>query len=255
MREKATLTFVLLFLVALIVLPLFVVFLLSIVPRWSTAFPTSFSLEWWTAILKPKFMKIVINTLIVSIFSTGLTVGYGILAAYLFAFYEFRGKQLLLVLILSPTYVSGIVIALGLLTAYPYLRNTVWIMVLGHFIIISPVVFRYVLSSMVSIPPILIETSYVLGASPLRTLYSIILPLSKQGIIAGTILSIGMTISELSVSLLLFGPEWVTLSIQIYLERGWGTLGIAGVLSTILICLALLTTFIVNYMDKTHGRN
>lgn len=250
MREKAILVFMLLFLGALIVLPLCVVFLISIVPRWSTAFPTSFSLEWWMAILKPKFMRIIINTIIVSVISTSLTVGYAIVAAYLFVFYEFRGKSLLSALILSPTYVSGVVIALSLLSAYSYLRNTIWMLVLGHFIVISPVVFRYVLSSMVSVPSVLVEASYTLGASPLRTLYNVILPLSKQGILAGTVLSIGMNISELSVSLLLFGANWVTLPIQIYLERGWGTLGVAGVLSTILIIISLLTIFGVMHMER-----
>ena len=101
----------------------------------------------------------------------------------------------------------------------------------------------------------MIEASYALGVPPLRTFYGIILPLSKQGILAGTILSIGMNISELSVSLLLFGADWVTLPIQIYLERGWGTLGVAGVLSTILMGIGLLTVFGVNHMEKTQGKN
>ena len=116
MKEKIALVLVLLFLVILIILPLCVVFLLSIVPRWSTAFPTSFSLEWWSAILKPKFVKVISNTFVVTAVSSVITVGYAIIASYLFAFYDFRGKEILSSLILSPTYVAGVVLALGLLT-------------------------------------------------------------------------------------------------------------------------------------------
>jgi len=246
--RKIVLALVLLFLVIMIILPLFVVFLLSIVPRWSTVFPTSFSLEWWLAILEPKFIKVISNTFLVTVVSTLITVGYGIIAAYLFTFYDFRGKQTLSALILSPTYVAGIVLALGLLTMYPLLRNTFWILMLGHFVVISPIVFRYVLSSMIKIPNNLIEASYSLGSSKANTFWKIILPLSKQGVLAGTVLSIGMNISELSVSLLLYGAEWATIPIQIYLERGWGILGIAGVLSTILILITIVTIFSVYYL-------
>jgi len=247
-KEKIVLALVLLFLIILIILPLCVVFLLSIVPRWSTEFPTSFSLEWWSATFKPKFVKVISNTFIVTFVSTFITVGYAIIASYLFAFYDFRGKEILSNLILSPTYVAGVVLALGLLTMYPLLRNTFWILMLGHFIVISPIAFRYVLSSMIKIPDNLIEASYSLGSSKANTFWRIILPLSKQGILSGTVLSIGMNISELSVSLLLYGAEWTTIPIQIYLERGWGILGIAGVLSTILIFITLATIFCVNYL-------
>ena len=249
-KGKIVSVLVVAFLVAIIVLPLLVVFLLSIVPRWSTAFPTSFSLEWWMAAFKPKILKIVLNTILISLTSTAITVCYGIAAAYLFAFYEFRGKSTLSTLLLSPTYVPGIVIALGLLTMYPFLRNTFWMLSLGHFIVVSPIVFRYILSSMVNIPPSIVEASYSLGCSRIESFRRIILPLSRRGIFSGTILSIGMNVSELSVTLLLFGANWVTLPVQIYLERGWGTLGIAAVLSTILILVALATMMVVDFVGR-----
>lgn len=250
MKEKIVLSLVLAFLVILIILPLCVMFLLSIVPSWSSAFPTSFSAEWWLAILTPKFLKVILNTVLVTVMSTLSTVGYAIIASYLFTFYNFKGREILSALILSPTYVAGVVLALGLLTMYPAIRNTFWILMLGHFVVISPVVFRCVLSSMVKIPANLIEASSSLGSSKENTFWRIILPLSRKGILAGGILSIGMNISELSVSLLLFGADWVTIPIQIYLERGWGILGIASVLSTILIIITLATVFFVNYLGE-----
>jgi len=249
-KNKIILSLVLSFLVVLIILPLCVVFLLSIVPRWSSAFPTSFSAEWWLAILKAKYFKVITNTIIVTAVSTLFTVGYAIIASYLFTFYNFKGREILSALMLSPTYVAGVVLALGLLTMYPAIRNTFWILMLGHFVVISPVVFRCVLSSMEKIPINLTEASSSLGSSKANTFWRIILPLSKQGILAGTVLSIGMNISELSVSLLLFGANWVTIPVQIYLERGWGILGIAGVLSTILIIITLVTVFSVDYLGE-----
>jgi len=251
-KGKIILGLIFVFLLVLIVLPLCVVVLLSIVPRWYTAFPTTFSAEWWLAILKPKYIQVILNTLIITFLSTLLTVGYAIIASYLFVFYDFKGKKTLSTLMLSPMYVAGVVLAFGLLTMYPQLRNTIWIMVMGHFIVISPMVYRCVLSSMKKIPHSLVEASSSLGSSKINTLERIILPLSKQGILAGTILSIGTNISELSVSLLLYGVGMTTIPIQIYLERGWGILGIAGVLSTILTLITLVTVLSVTYIG---GRN
>lgn len=246
MKQKIAMAFILCFLFLLIVLPLCVVFLLSIVRRWSTTFPSSFSLEWWERILEPKYLRVISNTFLVTGVSTFLTVGYGIVSAYLFTFYEFKGKKVLSALILSPTYVAGVVLALGLLTIYPMLRNSFWILMLGHFVIISPIIFKFVYSSMFKISKNLVEASYSLGSSKLYTFRRIVFPLCRKGIISGTVISVGMNISELGVSLLLYGAGWATIPIQIYLERGWGILGVAGVLSTILVVISLLTIFSVN---------
>lgn len=246
MKQKIALAVILCFLFLLIVLPLCVVFLLSIVPRWSTTFPSSFSLEWWMRISEPKYLKVISNTFLVTVVSTFFTIGYGIVSAYLFAFYDFKGKKVLSALILSPTYVAGVVLALGLLTIYPMLRNSFWILTLGHFVLISPIIFKFVYSSMIKISKDLMEASYSLGASKLYAFRRIVLPLSKKGIISGIVISVGMNISELGVSLLLYGAGWATIPIQIYLERGWGILGVAGVLSTVLVIVSLVTIFSVN---------
>lgn len=249
MREKIILSTVILFLTILVVMPLCIVFLISIVPRWSTAFPTSFSGEWWLTLLDFKYVKIILNTLIITATSTLITVGYATVASYLFVFFEFKAKSILLIILLSPMYIAGVVLALGLLTVYSQIRNTFWILVLGHFIVISPIVFKYILSAMEKIPSVMIEASYNLGASRFETFIDVIIPLCKNGILAGTILSLGMNISELSVSLLLYGAGWSTLPIQIYLERSWGVLGIAGVLSTILILITITTMVSLEHLQ------
>lgn len=257
MKKIIILVLVFLFLFLLIVMPLIVVFLLSMVPRWHTAFPTSFSLEWWSKILNPKFLKVLSNTAIITVVSTVITIGYGIIAGYVFTFIKFKGKEVLSILILAPTYIAGVVLALGLLVMYSFLRNTFWILLLGHFLIISPIVFKYISSFMSKIPEELVEASYSLGSSKAYTFWKIILPLSKKGILSALVLSIGMNISELSVSLLLYGPQWATIPIQIYLEREYGILGIAGVLSTILIVITIVAVSLLEFVggDNNGSKN
>jgi len=55
------------------------------------------------------------------------------------------------------------------------------------------------------IDPVLREASATLGASPLRTFFSIVLPLSIEGVIAGAVLSFAHTVGEFGVVLMVGG--------------------------------------------------
>lgn len=249
MRDKIIKMSVLLFLGFLLIMPMGVVFLISIVPRWHTAIPTSFGLDWWILLFsKAKYAKIIFNSIYITLLSTLITVFYAVIASYVFIYCEFRGKGILSLIMLCPSYVSGVVIGLGLLTMYPTIRNTGLILVLGHFMVIIPLVYRSILSSMLKVPSNLIEVSQSLGSTQFNTFRKVILPLISKGIMAGSIISVGMNMSELSVSFFLYGPNWTLIPVQIYLEWWKGSLGVAGALATILALIAIITTYGANYL-------
>jgi len=254
MRKRALPVFIVLFLSVLILLPLSITFLLSVVPVWGQAIPNEFGLIWWKEILRPAYVKAIFNTFIVAGLSSTCIVAYGVIGSYLFSYHDFIGKDFLFSMVLSPTYVSCTVVSLGLIVAYVPLRNTLWMMILGNFVVVSPFVMKYVHSSMSKISKDLIEASYSLGSSKVNTFIKIILPLSKQGILAGIILSIGMCVSALSIMLMLYNPKWITIPIYIYLENTTGTLGIAGVFSTMLIIGTLVTVYLVDYVSEKYAR-
>jgi molybdate transport system permease protein len=65
----------------------------------------------------------------------------------------------------------------------------------------------------------LVEASYTLGASPLRTFFRITLPLAAPGVIAGTVLTFAHALGEFGVVLMVGGNiagETRTLSISIF---------------------------------------
>ena len=252
MKNRALPVFVVSFLSVLILLPLSITFLLSVVPAWGQAIPNEFGLVWWRELLKKAYAKAIFNTFVVAGLSSTCIVIYGVMGSYLFSYYDFIGKDFLFSMILSPTYVSCTVVSLGLIVAYFPLRNTLWMMILGNFVVVSPFVMKYVHSSMNNISKDLIEASYSLGSSKINTFTKIILPLSRQGILAGIILSIGMCVSALSIMLMLYNAEWITIPIYIYLENTTGNLGIAGAFSTILIVITLMTVYLVDYVGEKY---
>jgi len=227
--------------------PLIVVIALSLASRWGyEIIPTDYSLTWWSALLEPKFLTAITNTVIVSGAAVVLAITFGVYVSYLLTFHQFRGKEFLSVLVMSPMYVASIVLALGLLTVFAFLRNTPWILIMGLFLVVTPIAFRPIYAVMQKIDRNLIEAAESLGASRLTILTKIILPLTKSGIIAGAALSLGLSMSELGVVILLFGPSWYTMAVQIYIESQWGVIGIAAAMGTLLIAIASAAIIIVH---------
>ena len=231
----------------IIVFPFSVVVLLSLAPRWGyEVIPTKYSFKWWSMLLEPKFLRAAINTGIVSGVAVALSIAFSIYVSYLLTFHPFRGKEILFLLVMSPMYVASIVIALGLLTMFPFLRNTPWILILGHFLVVVPVAFRSTYAVMGKIDKNLFEAAESLGARPWTVFTRIVLPLTKSGIIAGAALSLGLSMSELGITLLLYGPSWYTLAVQIYIESQWGFIGVAAAMGTVLIVIASAAVLIVH---------
>jgi len=227
--------------------PLTVVILLGLAKRWGyEAIPTEYSSTWWSMLLEPKFLRAIVNTIIVSGAAIAISVAFGIYVSYVLTFHQFRGKEFLSILVMSPMYVASIVLALGLLAAFPYLRNTPWILVMGVSLVVIPIAFRPIYAVMQKIDRNLIEAAESLGASRFNILTNIILPLTKSGIIASAALTLGLSMSELGVVILLFGPSWYTMAVQIYIESQWGVIGIAAAMGTLLILIASAAIIIVH---------
>ncbi len=230
-----------------ILFPLAVVVMLGLAPRWGyEIIPTDYSLAWWSMLLEPKFLRAIVNTVTVSTAAVVLSIVFGIYVSYILTFYQFRGREFLSVLVMSPMYVASIVIALGLLTVFVSLRNTPWILIMGLFIVVIPIAFRPIYAVMQKIDRNLIEAAESLGASRFTILFKIILPLTKSGIIAGAALTLGLSMSEIGVVILLYGPSWYTMAVQIYIESQWGVIGIAAAMGTLLIFIASAAIVIVH---------
>jgi len=224
-----------------IFIPLAVVIVLSLAPRWGyEIIPSEYSLVWWSMLLEPKFLRAMVNTVIVSGSAVSLAIVFGVYVSYILTFHEFKGKGALSLLVMSPMYVASIVLALGLIAVFPTLRNTPWIMIIGLSLVVIPIAFRPIYSVMGKIDRNLVEAAESLGASRLAILFKIILPLTKSGIIAGAALALGLSMSELGVVILLFGPSWYTMAVQIYIESQWGIIGVAAAMGTLLIVIATL---------------
>jgi len=170
--------------------------------------------------------------------STILTLLVGLPAAYLFARYRFPGRRLLNILIVLPFMLPTVVAAAGfnallgpsgwqnllsmqvLHLAQPpiQMQNTLSIILLAHVFYNTPVIIRVMGSAWAQLDTRTEQAARVLGASPGRVLREITLPLLKPSVFSAALLVFLFNFSSFGVVLLLGGPKFATLEVEIYLQ-------------------------------------
>ncbi len=211
---------------------------------------------------KPYFGRVLWFTTWQALASTGLTLGLGLPAAYVFARYDFPGKSLLRALTTIPFVMPTVVVAAafttllgpqGLLNGWlsaafnlaapPIdLLYTIWIILLAHAFYNATVVVRIVGGFWANLDPRLGEAAAVLGANRWRNLREVTLPLLLPAIIAASLLVFLFCFTSFGVILILGGPRFATLEVEIYRQAvNLFNLPLAAALSLI----QLLLTFLV----------
>lgn len=147
----------------------------------------SFSFDAYLAILTdPEKVRFFINSYVVSLSVTALTLVVAILAAYAFSRFEFRFKRPLNMIIVSVQAVPpitllipyfGLVVTLGLYNTYPGLILTYMVFTLPYAIIMMTGYFN-------TLPRELDEAVRVDGAGSMTALWRILVPIAVPGIVS-----------------------------------------------------------------------
>ena len=140
-----------------------------------------------------------------------LGVAYGVAA---------RGSPGLDLLGLLPLMVSPVAVGLGYLLAYPGLRGSLLLLLGAYALLAYPLLARALLPALRSLPPSLLEAARVLGATPLRAFFRVELPLLLPALASGSALALSALLGEFGASLVLWRPEWTTLTLAIYERLG-----------------------------------
>ncbi|MCI2956262.1 carbohydrate ABC transporter permease [Agromyces atrinae] len=153
-------------------------------PRLATE---SFSFDAYVSILTdPEKVRFFINSYVVSLSVTALTLVVAILAAYAFSRFEFRFKRPLNMIIVSVQAVPpitllipyfGLMVTLGLYNTYPGLILTYMVFTLPYAIIMMTGYFN-------TLPRELDEAVRVDGAGSMTALWRVLVPIAVPGIVS-----------------------------------------------------------------------
>ena len=211
--------------------------------------PTTLVLDHYRALFQERdFWVPIRNSLVVAGATTLICVTVGGLCAYALARLRFRGKAPLLGLILAVSVFPqiSVVSPLYLLLRRLHLINTYPGLILPYLTFAMPLTVWLLVGFFKQLPAELEEAAMVDGASRLRALREVILPLALPGLAATAILTFVYSWNEFLFALsFTLGPERQTVPVAIALFRGqyqvpWGQILAAAIVATAPVAVLVL---------------
>jgi ABC-type glycerol-3-phosphate transport system permease component len=211
--------------------------------------PTRLVLEHYRALfIERNFWVPIRNSLIVAGSTTAFCVTVGGLCAYALARLRFQGKAPLLGLILAVSVFPqiSVISPLYLLLRRLHLINTYPGLILPYLTFAMPLTVWLLVGFFRQLPAELEEAAMVDGASRLRALREVILPLAIPGLATTAILTFVYSWNEFLFALsFTLGPERQTVPVAIALFRGqyqvpWGQILAAAIVATAPVAVLVL---------------
>ena len=253
---------VLLYFFALIVLPIFGVYVQSFSAGWS---------HFAESIVEPIAWKAVLLTIKLGLISTLINVLIGTMIAWVLTKYRFPGRTLLNSLVdlpfALPTAVGGLMILLllgpGSLIGEAAEKLGFEIVfhqpaiVIAMLFVTFPFVIRAVQPLLEELDPLEEEAAYTLGASKTTTFFKVILPSMLPGIISGGMLAFSRALAEFGAVVLVAGNipgRTLIASVFIFGEIESDNPAGAAAVSVMLLTLSFLILWIINTVQQRGRR-
>lgn len=237
----------------MVILPVLMLFLISILPYYQV--PT---LESWHLITfkhyayifeNDRVYRALGNSVFLAVAGATIAMALAAITAYITVKTKLRGRGLLEGLTFLPWAFPSTALAIGLLWGYVQLPvpiyATIWILLIAYVTRFLPYGLRAVTSTVVQIHKELEEASRACGGGLWTTFRRIVFPLMRPGLIAGWILLATIFMREFSLSLFLYTPATEPVGPLLYflwLDGLTGPLGALGifvsVVSAVLVAVA-----------------
>jgi iron(III) transport system permease protein len=195
------------------------------------------------------------NTLVLAVITASLATLLTAGIAYIAHRRLLRGARFVAFLATAPLAVPGIVLSIGLFTAYSrpplLLYGTIWIIFVAYLTKYLPVAYTACHAAMATVHPDLEDAARILGANRLVAVKDVTVPLLGAGLVSAWLLVFLPSLRELSSSILLFTARSRVVSVVIYTlyEEGlWEAVSSLGVL------LLLMTLVVVALGYRFLGR-
>jgi putative spermidine/putrescine transport system permease protein len=181
--------------------------------------PTSLSLQWFARFFgNLQWQRALLSSLVIGAIACIVSTTIGFFAAYAFLRAEFRGKKLMLSLMLTPVIVPSIITAIAmyyLAGRLGLIGNFLWLG-LCHAVIAMPIVLLILLSALRAVDPNLERAALGLGGSHTRVFCRVVLPIVLPGVMSAALFAFLASFDELLISLFLAGVRAQTLPVRIW---------------------------------------
>ncbi|WP_342755573.1 ABC transporter permease [Pantoea sp. MBD-2R] len=203
-----------------LIVPILVIVPLSFNSSSFLSYPLSgFSLRWYqTFFHSQEWLNALGNSLTIAPLATLLATVLGVLASMGLTRGEFRGKGVVMAILISPMVAPVVIIAVGMFFFFAKLSllNSYLGLVLAHALLGVPFVVITVIAVLKNYDTNLSRAAASLGASPFLTFRKVTLPLIAPGVFSGALFAFAASFDEVVVTLFLASPRQRTLPIQMF---------------------------------------
>jgi putative spermidine/putrescine transport system permease protein len=239
-----------------LVLPILVIVPLSFSDSSFLSYPMpGVSLRWYHNLFESdEWMRAAKNSFIVAPAATIVATVLGTLAAVGLNKAEFRGKALVMAVLISPMVVPVVVVGVGVYIFFAQigLSETYLGLILAHAALGAPFVVTTVAATLQGFNHNLVRASLSLGASPLSTFFRITLPVIAPGLISGALFAFATSFDEVVITLFVAGPNQSTLPRQMFSGIRESISPTIAALATILI---IFSTCLLLALEWLRGRS
>lgn len=191
------------------------------------------STSWMTSILQS--VKVAVITTLASML-IGIPASYGLVR------FEFPGKKLVMLLLMSPILVPVIVISLGL---YLYLSRlqivgTTAGLVASHTAYVVPFMMMTVMAGVKKLDPALEFAATIMGASRTTVFFKVVLPQLRPSLLAGALFAFLVSFDEVVIAWFLTSPTTTTLPVKMYSSIQWDISPVIAAVSALLTVLSVV---------------
>ncbi|MEN0616929.1 ABC transporter permease [Klebsiella indica] len=220
---------------------------------------------------EPELFFAVMLSLGTALLSLLLSLLIAIPAGWAVARMNFRGKDIVNMLLDIPLVTPPLIVGIGLLlllgqhgplaTVAPGLADVLFSpfgVVIAQTYVASAIILRSASAAFSSIDPAFITTAWNLGLTPLRSLILVEIPLCWHTLLGGSILALARALGEFGATLMLAGATRLkteTLPIAVYLNIASGDFSLAIGCALVLIFLAGILLLVLHRVQHIYKEN
>ena len=241
---------------AFIYLPIVILVIFSFNDQRNNYYWNGFTLEWYEYLFtQSDLLQYLINSLIVAIVATAISLVIGVLGAMGLMRFEFKLKQTINNSLYIPIVIPEVVLGISLLMLYETANFPLGMMsmILAHATFCIPFVVIIMRGRMSGMDMSVEEASQDLGANRITTFFRVTLPMLIPGILSSAFMSFTLSIDDVIISNFVSGPYSTTLPVKILSMVKVGLKPEVNALTSIMV-LVLRLGIIVTYVGPAHMR-
>ena len=212
------------------------------------------STRWYAELLNDRaILDAAWVTLRVAVLSATAATVLGTLAAIaLTRLGRFRGRLLFSGMLYAPLVMPEVIIGLSLLLLFVAagVDRGFWTIAIAHSTLTMCFVAVIVQSRLLQLDRSLEEAALNLGCPPLRTFFSVTLPLLVPALVSGWMLAFTLSLEDLVVASFTTGPGATTLPIRIYSEIRLGVKPEINAICTVMLAVVAVVLIVVSLIAK-----